>query len=47
MLTPTGPARFRTSEGLDIEAQVIGGEVQNLTAQLSDDVTLVYLPVGR
>jgi hypothetical protein len=47
VLTPIGPARFRTSEGLNIEGQVVGGVVQSVTAQLSDDVTLVYLPADR
>jgi hypothetical protein len=47
ILTPIGPARFRTSEGLNIEGQVVGGEVQSVTARLNDDVTLVYLPTDR
>jgi CubicO group peptidase (beta-lactamase class C family) len=46
ILTPVGPARFRSAEGLDIEGQLVGGKVQSVTARLSDDVTLVYLPAG-
>ncbi len=46
ILTPTGPVRFQTSTGLEIEGQVVDGEVQSVTARLSDDVNLVYVPAG-
>ncbi len=44
ILTPIGPVRFRTSNGLEIEGEVVDGEVQSVTARLSDDVNLVYVP---
>lgn len=46
ILTPIGPARFRTSDGFYIEGHVVGGEVQSFEARLSDIVSLVYVPAG-